>query len=138
MVSPGRHWRRRRPVLGNGIGGLSGPAIKPIALRIVWQVAQAVKIPIIGVGGIQTIDDVMEFLVAGASAVQIGTANFYDPGLAGRLVGELEAVITRLGVESVKDVVGTLGPPLAASLGHQTAAPTGTPAADPVETHAVD
>lgn len=131
-------WRRRRPVLGNGIGGLSGPAIKPIALRIVWQVAQAVKIPIIGVGGIQTIDDVMEFLVAGASAVQVGTANFYDPGLAERLVNELDAVVNQLGIESVRDVVGTLGPPLAVSLGHQTAAPAGTPAADPVETHAVD
>ncbi|MGC1275475.1 MAG: dihydroorotate dehydrogenase, partial [Planctomycetaceae bacterium] len=103
-------WRRRRPVLGNGIGGLSGPAIKPIALRIVWQVAQAVKVPIIGVGGIQNVDDVMEFLVAGASAVQIGTANFYDPGLAGRLVDELDAVVAAERVESVEDLVGTIRP----------------------------
>ncbi len=72
-------WRRRRPVLGNVLGGLSGPAIKPIALRIVYQVAQAVKIPLVGIGGIATVDDVMEFLVAGATAVQIGTANFYNP-----------------------------------------------------------
>ena len=106
-------WRRRRPVLGNGIGGLSGPAIKPVALRIVWQVAQAVKVPIIGVGGIQNIDDVMEFLVAGASAVQIGTANFYDPGLAGRLVDELDRVVAEAGVESVMDLVGTLRSPSA-------------------------
>jgi dihydroorotate dehydrogenase (NAD+) catalytic subunit len=101
-------WRRRRPILGNGIGGLSGPAIKPIALRIVWQVAQAVKVPIIGVGGIERLDDVMEFLVAGASAVQVGTANFYDPGLAGRLVEELDATLAAEGVERVTDLVGTL------------------------------
>ena len=66
-------------MLGNVTGGLSGPAIKPLALRIVWQVAQAKVVPVIAVGGIATLDDVMEFLVAGASAVQIGTANFYDP-----------------------------------------------------------
>src|SRR6202041_1433791 len=70
-------WRRKRPILGNITGGLSGPAIKPLALRIVWQVARAVKIPIIGIGGVATIDDAMEFLLAGASAVQVGTANFY-------------------------------------------------------------
>ncbi len=104
-------WRRRKPILGNGIGGLSGPAIKPLALRIVWQVAQKVNVPIIGVGGIQSIDDVMEFLVAGAAAVQIGTANFYDPGLAVRLVGQLEASLAELGCRSVSDVVGTLKKP---------------------------
>ena len=75
-------WRRRRPMLGNGTGGLSGPAIKPIALRAVWQVAAAVRIPLVGIGGIATIDDVMEFLVAGATAVQIGTANFYRPAVS--------------------------------------------------------
>lgn len=112
-------WRRRRPVLGNGIGGLSGPAIKPIALRIVWQVARAVKVPIIGVGGIQGLDDVMEFLVAGASAVQVGTANFYDPGLAGRLVDELDRVVAAEGVESVADLVGTLKPAATAASGQQ-------------------
>ena len=69
-------WRRRRPLLGNVLGGLSGPAIKPIALRAVYQVAQAVKTPLIGIGGIATLDDVMEFLVTGASAVQLGTVNF--------------------------------------------------------------
>ncbi|HEX6984896.1 MAG TPA: dihydroorotate dehydrogenase [Planctomycetaceae bacterium] len=131
-------WRRRRPVLGNGIGGLSGPAIKPIALRIVWQVAKAVKVPIIGVGGIQSLDDVMEFLVAGATAVQVGTANFYDPGLAGRLVDELDRVVADQGVESVMDLVGTLGPPLAAVCGHDVSGGHGTPAPEPAVTHAGD
>jgi dihydroorotate dehydrogenase (NAD+) catalytic subunit len=104
------NWRKRKPVLGNGIGGLSGPAIKPLALRIVWQVAQAVKTPIIGVGGIQSIDDVMEFLVCGASAIQIGTANFYNPSLATSLVSELDAILTQEGCESVEQIVGTLQP----------------------------
>ena len=102
-------WRKRKPMLGNGMGGLSGPAIKPIALRCVHQVASAVSIPIIGIGGIATIDDVMQFLVAGASAVQIGTANYYDPTVSTRLVDELPAAIAELGATSVADVVGTLG-----------------------------
>jgi dihydroorotate dehydrogenase (NAD+) catalytic subunit len=101
-------WRRRRPVLGAGLGGLSGPAIKPLALRIVWQVAQAVEIPIIGVGGIASLDDVMEFLVAGATAVQIGTANFYNPSLASRLVDELDALLAAEGIGHVTELVGTL------------------------------
>lgn len=101
-------WKRRRPVLGNVLGGLSGPAIKPLALRIVWQVAQQVPIPIIGIGGIQSIDDVMEFLLAGASAVQVGTANFYNPGLSNQLIRELPAALATLGVSSVADVIGTL------------------------------
>jgi dihydroorotate dehydrogenase (NAD+) catalytic subunit len=101
-------WKRRRPVLGNVLGGLSGPAIKPLALRIVWQVAQQVQIPIIGIGGIQSIDDVMEFLLAGATAVQVGTANFYNPGLANQLIRELPAALQTLGASSVQDVVGTL------------------------------
>jgi dihydroorotate dehydrogenase (NAD+) catalytic subunit len=101
-------WKRRRPILGNNLGGLSGPAIKPIVLRMVWQVARKVDVPIVGVGGISSIDDVMEFLVAGASAVQIGTANFFDPTLAGRLVGELETTLNSVGCGSVREVVGTL------------------------------
>jgi len=104
-------WRRRKPILGNVIGGLSGPAIKPLALRIVWQVAQAVDVPIIGVGGIQSIDDVMEFLIAGATAVQIGTANFYNPGLAPQLVNELTEILTEQNCQSVGDIVGTLQTP---------------------------
>ena len=101
-------WKRRKPVLGNRLGGLSGPAIKPLALRIVWQVAQAVDIPIIGIGGIQSLDDVMEFLVTGASAVQIGTASFYDPGISGRLVAELQSLIQGQDVKNITELIGTL------------------------------
>jgi dihydroorotate dehydrogenase (NAD+) catalytic subunit len=101
-------WRKRRPLLGNIVGGLSGPAIKPIALRCVYQVAQAVKTPLIGIGGIATIDDVMEFLVAGATAVQIGTANYYDPTVTMKLVETLPKALAEAGVSSVRDIVGTL------------------------------
>jgi dihydroorotate dehydrogenase (NAD+) catalytic subunit len=101
-------WRNRRPMLGNVMGGLSGPAIKPIALRCVHQVAQAVKTPLIGIGGIATIDDVMEFLVAGASAVQIGTANYYDPTVTMKLVNALPAALNQAGATSVREIVGTL------------------------------
>jgi dihydroorotate dehydrogenase (NAD+) catalytic subunit len=101
-------WRRRRPILGNITGGLSGPAIKPLALRLVWQVARHVNVPIIGVGGIGTLDDVMEFLVAGASAVQIGTANFYDPTVSVRLVDGLAALLAEMGVAAVREIVGTV------------------------------
>ncbi len=101
-------WRLRRPVLGNVMGGLSGPAIKPLALCAVHKVAQAVDVPIVGVGGISNVDDVMEFLVAGASAVQIGTANFYDPSLATRLVDEVDACLSEMQIEAVSELVGTL------------------------------
>lgn len=101
-------WRQRKPILGGVFGGLSGPAIKPVALRIVCQVARAVEIPIIGVGGIANIDDVMEFIVAGASAVQIGTANFYNPGLATQLVGELEQIVLEEKCTQVSELVGSL------------------------------
>jgi dihydroorotate dehydrogenase (NAD+) catalytic subunit len=103
-------WRRRRAILGNKTGGLSGPAIKPLALRLVWQVARQVQVPIVGVGGIATTDDVMEFLVAGASAVQLGTVNFYDPTASMRVVSELPAALATLGAASVREVVGTLAP----------------------------
>lgn len=101
-------WRKRRPMLGNVVGGLSGPAIKPVALRCVHQVASAVKIPIVGIGGIATIDDCMEFIVAGASAVQIGTANYYDPTVSARLVDALPAALRELAASSVSEIVGTL------------------------------
>ncbi|MBI5761092.1 MAG: dihydroorotate dehydrogenase [Planctomycetales bacterium] len=101
-------WRKRKPILGNIVGGLSGPAIKPMALKIVWLVAQKVKIPIIGVGGISNIDDVMEFLVAGATAVQIGTANFFNPTVSAKLVDELDITLASLGCQSVNEIVGTL------------------------------
>ena len=101
-------WRRRKPMLGNVLGGLSGPAIKPIALRAVYQAAQAVKTPLIGIGGIATIDDVMEFLVAGASAVQLGTVNFYNPTASMEVLDALPGALATAGVERVADLVGTL------------------------------
>jgi dihydroorotate dehydrogenase (NAD+) catalytic subunit len=104
------NWRQRRPILGGGFGGLSGPAIKPLALRAVWQVAKAVRIPIIGVGGIASIDDVLDYLVCGASAIQVGTANFYDPGIAERLVDQLDQVMNAEGWSDLRQVIGTLQP----------------------------
>ena len=101
-------WRTRKPILGNVTGGLSGPAIRPLALRLVWRVAGSVRIPIIGIGGITTLDDVMDFLVAGASAIQIGTANFFDPSVSVRLADQLQATCAELGVASVSEIVGTL------------------------------
>ena len=101
-------WRRRRPILGNVTGGLSGPAIKPLALRLVWRTARSVKVPIIGVGGIATLDDVMEFLVAGASAVQMGTVNFYDPTASVQAAEGLPAALSHFGATTVREVVGTL------------------------------
>jgi len=101
-------WRQQRPLLGNVIGGLSGPAIKPIALRCVHQVYQALKIPIIGIGGIQSLDDAMEFIVAGARAIQIGTANYYDPQLSMRLLDQLPEALRSLGVTRVADATGSL------------------------------
>jgi len=101
-------WRRRKPMLANTVGGMSGPAIKPIALRCVHQVASSVPVPIVGVGGIATIDDVMEFLVAGASAIQIGTANYYDPLISTRLIQQLPGAIRELGFQSVQECVRSL------------------------------
>jgi dihydroorotate dehydrogenase (NAD+) catalytic subunit len=102
-------WRRRRPVLAYDVGGLSGPAIKPVALRMVWEVAQALpRLSIIGVGGIATADDALEFLVAGASAVQVGTATFYDPAASERLVDDLACRLKETGVTELRQVVGTL------------------------------
>ncbi|MDZ4818631.1 MAG: dihydroorotate dehydrogenase, partial [Planctomycetota bacterium] len=104
-------WRRRRPMLGNGLGGLSGPAIKPIALRCVYQVARAVPTPLIGIGGIATIDDVMEFFVAGATAVQLGTVNFYNPTVSMQILSALPAALAEVGATCLADVVGTLTMP---------------------------
>ncbi len=101
-------WRKRKPMLANVVGGLSGPAIKPIALRCVYQVASQVGVPVIGVGGIANIDDMMEFLVAGASAIQIGTANYYDPLVSLKLIRELPNALAAIGATSVRDIVGTL------------------------------
>jgi dihydroorotate dehydrogenase (NAD+) catalytic subunit len=101
-------WRRQRPLLGNVLGGLSGPAIKPIALRCVFQAAQAASTPLIGIGGIASIDDVMEFLVAGATAVQIGTANYYDPTVSMKILDQLPQAVNEAGATRVSDLVGTL------------------------------
>jgi dihydroorotate dehydrogenase (NAD+) catalytic subunit len=99
----------RTPKIGFTTGGLSGPAIRPIALRMVWEVRKALpKIPIFGMGGIETVENVVEFLIAGANAVQVGTANFRDPSLAGRLVGELAAWCAERKIARVSDLVGTL------------------------------
>ncbi|MEK5146506.1 MAG: dihydroorotate dehydrogenase [Psychrobacillus psychrotolerans] len=95
-----------RPVIANVTGGLSGPAIKPVALRMVYDVAQKVSIPIIGMGGITNIDDVVDFLSAGASAVAIGTANFVDPFICPNLIEQLPAKLDELGFNTVTDLVG--------------------------------
>jgi dihydroorotate dehydrogenase (NAD+) catalytic subunit len=102
-------WRRRRPILAYDVGGLSGPAIKPMALRMVWDVARALPdLPVVGIGGIASADDALEFLVAGASAVQVGTATFYDPTASERLLDDLAARLAEDGARAVREVVGTL------------------------------
>lgn len=98
----------RKPVLSTVTGGLSGPAIKPIALRMVWQVAKAVKIPVIGLGGITTAADAIEFLLAGATAVQIGTANFIDPTTTVKVVSGIENYMLRHNISSVNELTGAL------------------------------
>ncbi len=100
--------RTRRPRLGAGFGGLSGPAIKPIALRLVYQAAQAVKIPVIGLGGIATGEDAAEFMVAGASAVEVGTATFWDPASPLRVARELGQFLRDERIGNASDLVGTL------------------------------
>ena len=100
--------RTRRPLLANIIGGLSGPAIKPVALRCVWQVARTVHIPVIGLGGISCAEDVLEFILVGAHAVQVGTANFFRPDFAFQLVKELPEACRRLGVSGLDELRGTL------------------------------
>ena len=99
---------RRRPVLANITGGFSGPAIKPIALRMVWQVARAVKVPIIGIGGIMNATDALEFILAGATAVQVGTASFINPGAAQRIAEDMEAWLIASGVADIKSMIGAL------------------------------
>ena len=100
--------RTRKPRLGAGFGGLSGPAIKPIAVRMVYEAARAVKIPVIGLGGISQGLDAAEFLIAGASAVEVGTANFWDPTAPLRIARELEQFLEQEGIEHVSNLVGTL------------------------------
>jgi dihydroorotate dehydrogenase (NAD+) catalytic subunit len=102
---------KRRPRLAFGTGGLSGPAIRPIAVRMAWQAARAVRIPVIGIGGITCAEDALEFLIAGCRAVQVGTANFVDPGVYERINQGLLGYLDRHGLASIQDVVGTLGEP---------------------------
>jgi len=99
---------KRKPILSTVTGGLSGPAVKPIALRMVWQVAQAVKIPVIGLGGIMNATDAIEFMLAGASAIQIGTANFIDPTVSVKVVDGINEYLDRHGFKSVTDIIGAL------------------------------
>jgi len=101
-------WRTGRPGVATVQGGYSGPAIKPVALRCAWECARSVSIPVVGCGGIASADDALEFLVAGCTAVQIGTACFADPALPGRIVQELEARLAAAGVERVRDLIGTI------------------------------
>ena len=98
----------RRPVLANGTGGLSGPAIRPLAVWLTWQVHQAVDLPLIGMGGIVTARDALEFILAGASAVQVGTANFIHPDAATRVLDGLEDYLVRHEIASIRELVGTL------------------------------
>jgi dihydroorotate dehydrogenase (NAD+) catalytic subunit len=98
----------RRPKIANVIGGLSGPAIKPVALRMVWQVAQKCRIPIIGIGGIMTAGDALEFFIAGATAIEVGTANFVNPRTTIEIIDGIEAFLVEGDIPSVRDIVGTL------------------------------
>ena len=100
--------RSRRPKLANIIGGLSGPAVKPVALRMVWQVASAVSIPVIGIGGIGTAEDAIEFLIAGATAVQVGTATFYNPAATEQILDGLSSYLSEQGEVSVRSIIGSL------------------------------
>jgi dihydroorotate dehydrogenase (NAD+) catalytic subunit len=102
--------QRRRPLLGNVYGGLSGPALKPVALRVVYEVAQTVKIPVVAIGGVGSLDDVLDFLYAGAVAVQVGTAVFADPVLPLRLADQLAAWCVANGHASHRDIVGAALP----------------------------
>ena len=97
---------KRRRVLSIGTGGLSGPAVKPVALRMVYEVAHAVQIPVIGLGGISSAKDAVEFLLAGASAIEIGTANFLDPAITVKVAQGIDEYLDRHGFQSVKDIVG--------------------------------
>jgi dihydroorotate dehydrogenase (NAD+) catalytic subunit len=98
----------RRPKISNGMGGLSGPAIRPIAVRMVYECRQAVKIPIVGMGGIADARDALEFMIAGATAVQVGTANFVDPLIWGKLLDGMKSYMKRHQIARISDIVGTV------------------------------
>ena len=98
--------KTRRPVLANSTGGLSGPAVFPLALRMVWQVSQAVKIPVLGLGGVSNAEDVIEMMLAGASAVQVGAANLKNPYACKQIIDELPSVMDRYGIDTLQDIIG--------------------------------
>ena len=100
--------KTRKPVLSTITGGLSGPAIKPIALRMVWQVASAVKIPVVGLGGIMNATDAIEFLLVGASAIQVGTANFIDPTISVKIVEGIDKYLDTNGFSTVEEIIGAM------------------------------
>ena len=100
--------KTRKPVLSTVTGGLSGPCVKPVALRMVWQVAKVVKIPVVGLGGISCANDAIEFLLAGASAIQIGTANFIDPTVTIKVIDGINNYLDLNGFKSVKEIIGLI------------------------------
>lgn len=100
--------KTRKPVLSTVTGGLSGPCVKPVALRMVWQVAQAVRIPVVGLGGIMNAGDAVEFLLAGATAVQVGTANFIDPAVTIKIIKGIDVYLNENGFSNVRDIIGKL------------------------------
>ncbi|MDY3973325.1 MAG: HisA/HisF-related TIM barrel protein, partial [Veillonella caviae] len=102
--------KTRRPILGNLYGGLSGPAVKPVALRLVHQVAQAIDLPIMGMGGIMTGTDAVEFMLAGADIVSVGTASMVDPGAIGQIAREMHEYCEDTGIAHISDLVGALQP----------------------------
>jgi len=108
LVGMAVNWRKREPLVANYTGGLSGPAVKPVALRCVWQVANAVKLPVIAIGGISNADDVLEFMVAGASAVQLGTILFVEPDAGQTIHAGLKERLIEAGVKRISEMVGTL------------------------------
>ncbi|MBQ3931225.1 MAG: nitronate monooxygenase, partial [Firmicutes bacterium] len=96
-----------RPLLANNTGGLSGPAVFPVALRMVWQVARAVVIPVVGMGGVSTAKDVLEMMLAGASAVEVGAANLTDPFACKKIIEALPSEMEKLGISSLREIIGT-------------------------------
>ncbi|MEM7263685.1 MAG: dihydroorotate dehydrogenase, partial [Planctomycetota bacterium] len=104
-------WRTRSSRIGTATGGISGPAIRPLALRMVWEASRAVSVPVCGIGGITQPEHVLEFLVVGASSVQVGTHLFRDPACLSRWLGELQSLLAAEGVTRIRDLVGTFEPP---------------------------
>jgi dihydroorotate dehydrogenase (NAD+) catalytic subunit len=104
-------WRTGRPGLGTVVGGFSGPAIKPVALRCAWECSRAVEIPIIGCGGIGSAEDVLEFMVAGCTLVQIGTASFADPGLPERIATALPGLLEEASISDIRELIGAVSYP---------------------------